>query len=178
MNIGFFGGTFSPPHKGHLHSARVFAKECGLDKLIIIPAKVSPFKTGCEITAEDTHRLEMTRLCFEASDFGNTDVEISDFEIIKNETSYTYLTLKHLLSLFSSCKLYMFVGSDMFLSLENWKNIEHIFKNCTIYTRARDLNELDLLYEHKQKYENSYNARIIISQDKPLLRPLILDKVY
>lgn len=168
MNIGFFGGTFSPPHKGHLHSAKMFLKECELDKLIIIPAKVSPFKTASQKTAEDFHRLNMTKLCFEGLCDEKFDFEVSDYEIAKDETSYTYLTVKHLLSQYPCCHLFMYVGCDMFLTLEKWKNYREIFKECSIYTHSRNKNELNLMNEQKNRYEKLYDARIIISQDKPL----------
>ena len=167
MNIGFFGGTFSPPHKGHLHSAKMFSLECSLDRLIIIPAKVSPFKTGDEKTAEEVDRLNMSRLCFDSLDICSTKVEISDFEISKEGTSYSYLTIDYLLEKHPGCNLFMYVGSDMFLSLEKWKNFEYIFSKCCIYTHARNKDELDILQEYKKKYTNLYNADIIISQDAP-----------
>ena len=59
MNIGLFGGTFNPPHIGHLRAAKIFYTEQNLDKLIIMPAFVSPFKTHDTKTLSVTTRLEM-----------------------------------------------------------------------------------------------------------------------
>lgn len=167
MNIGFFGGTFSPPHKGHLQSAEAFIKECNLAKLIIIPTKVSPFKAQSEKTASDYHRLNMTRLCFDTLKNTGIDVEVSDFEISREDTSYTYITLRHLLSQYPQNRLFMYVGSDMFLSLEKWKNAQEIFKNCCIYTRARNNDELLSLRETAEKFKKIYSADVTISHDTP-----------
>lgn len=169
MKIGFMGGTFSPPHKGHYRSALYFAKELSLDKLIIIPTFVSPFKTECDKTASDTDRLEMSRLCFRGLDKVICDVEISDMEIAKKQTSYTVETIKQLKGDYPNDELFMYVGSDMFLSLERWKDFEDIFKYCHIYTRCREKGEMNILKSAKEKYEKLYSAKIIISNDSEVV---------
>ena len=169
MKIGFMGGTFSPPHKGHLHSARVFIDEMCLDRLIIIPAKVSPFKVGANATAGETDRLEMSKLCFLPLDSKKCVVEVSDTEICKNQTSYTIETIRELEKLYPKDELYMFVGSDMFLSLERWKDSDSIFEKCHIYTRCRDIGELDRMLSTKERYRDLFGADITISKDKEII---------
>ena len=163
------GGTFSPPHIGHLHSAECFIMEMKLDKLIIIPAKVSPFKIHSDATASDTDRMEMTKLCFSNLDSKNCSVEISDIEISKNKTSYTIETIKFLKSIYPNADLYMYVGSDMFLSLERWHCFDEIFKSCHIYTRCREQNIKASIQQVKEKYENLYGARVTLSKDKEIV---------
>lgn len=169
MKIGFIGGTFSPPHVGHLHSAKCFIDEIGLDKLIIIPAKVSPFKVNSKATASDKDRFEMAKLCFMPLNSENCCVEVSDIEISKNETSYTIETVKELEKLYPDEELYMFVGSDMFLSLEKWCEFEGIFDKCRIYTRCRNEGEAEIMHQTKTKYEKNYGALIYLSDDKELV---------
>jgi len=169
MKIGFMGGTFSPPHLGHLHSAKMFIEEACLDKLIIIPAKVSPFKAGKQPTASDSDRLEMTKLCFLPLDSSKCSVEISDVEISKDKTSFTVETVEALRMLYPSDEIFMFVGSDMFLSLERWRSFQDIFSECIIYTRCREENEKQEMLITKQKYESEYNARVILSKDKEII---------
>lgn len=169
MNIGFMGGTFSPPHKGHLHSAKVFIEEMSLDRLIIIPAKVSPFKAGCEETAGETDRLQMARLCFLPLDSEKCRVEISEIETSKNEISYTIETIKKLKQLYPHDSLFMFVGSDMFLSLEKWKSFEEIFEKCHVYTRCREKNEEQIMLDAAEKYKKKYNADITLSKDREII---------
>ncbi len=165
MKIGFIGGTFSPPHLGHLHSARVFIEEMSLDKLIIIPARVSPFKAGNEATASDEDRYRMVLLCFKDLE----KAEVSRLELDKNETSYTIETIRILKKLYPDDELYMFVGSDMFLSLEKWRRFEEIFKSCTIYTRCRKENEAGDMTNTAKRYEQIYGAKIILSKDKEII---------
>lgn len=169
MRIGFMGGTFSPPHKGHYFSALCFAKEACLDKLIIIPTFVSPFKTEIDSTASDTARLEMARLCFLPLSSKNCIVEVSDMEISKKQTSYTIETIKQLREQYKNDSLFMYVGSDMFFSLERWRDFEDIFKYCNIYTRAREKGEMSALTLAKEKYEKLYDARVFISKHEELI---------
>lgn len=169
MRIGFMGGTFSPPHKGHLQSAISFIDEAKLDRLIIIPAKVSPFKVNSQVTACDFDRMEMTKLCFLPIDSEKCHVEVSDIEMAKNETSYTIDTILKLEELYHGCTLIMYVGSDMFFSLEKWRSSELIFKKCIIYTRCRYENEMENMLLFKEKYEKLYGADIIVSDDKEIV---------
>ncbi len=166
MRIGFIGGTFSPPHIGHLHSAKVFIDEMVLDRLIIIPAKVSPFKVNSEATASDCDRFEMAKLCFMPLSSEKCHVEVSDIEISKNETSYTIDTIKALEELYPSDELIMFVGSDMFLSLERWRSFHDIFAKCHIYTRCRKENETRDMLDAKETYHKKYKAKITFSHDR------------
>jgi nicotinate-nucleotide adenylyltransferase len=76
LRIGIYGGTFSPPHKGHIAAAKAFMEQMWLDILYIIPTGVTPHKTmKGDATAAD--RLEMCRLAFE----GVEGVIVSDLEI-------------------------------------------------------------------------------------------------
>ena len=169
MRIGFMGGTFSPPHIGHLHSAKTFIDEVCLDMLIIIPAKVSPFKVNSDATASDEDRMEMAKLCFLPLDGKKCIVTVSDIEISKNATSYTIETIESLEKQYPDDELFMFVGSDMFLSLERWKRFDEIFKKCHIYTRTREDNEFETMLRTKEKYEKEYGAKVFLSDDKEIV---------
>lgn len=169
MRIGFMGGTFSPPHIGHLHSARVFMEEMHLEKLLIIPAKVSPFKVNTEATASDSDRMEMAKLCFLPLSSEKCKVEVSDIEMSKEGASYTIETIKELKKQYPDDEIFMFVGSDMFLSLERWKASEEIFEKCFIYTRVRDCNEREIMLETKEKYQNKYDANVFFSDAEEII---------
>ena len=169
MRIGFMGGTFSPPHIGHLTSAKVFIEEMQLDRLIIIPAKVSPFKVNVEATANDSDRMQMAKLCFLPLDSANCKVDVSDIEMSKDGASFTIDTINALKSIYTDDELYMFVGSDMFLSLERWKSSAEIFKKCGIYTRTRLDNERNTMLDTKAKYENEYGAKVFFSDAEEII---------
>ena len=89
--IGLYGGTFAPPHLGHVHAARAFLRAIPVDRLLVMPTFQPPHKAKA---AGDTPevRLEMCRAAFA----GIPGVEVSDYEITKADVSYTVQTLRHL----------------------------------------------------------------------------------
>ena len=130
MKLGIFGGTFSPPHKGHVNAAACFQKTFALDKLLIVPAALPPNKARDEILSAH-HRTEMCKLAF--ADVPNC--EVSDIELKRGGTSYTYLTLSELSG--PGVELYLLMGSDMFLTLGSWRKPEEILRLATVVAAGR-----------------------------------------
>lgn len=168
MNIGLFGGTFNPPHIGHLRAAKIFCNEQKIDKLIIMPTYVSPFKSDDNTDILPSNRLDMVNLCFESLKIDGINYEISDFEISKSSCSYTIDTLKHIKTLYPDCNLFMYIGSDMLFTFEKWRSYEEIFSLCEIFTLPRNSNDALVMNEYAQKYASLYNAKINISSQKDL----------
>ena len=92
MRIGIYGGTFNPPHLGHLTAARAVFELLKLDKLLLIPAGIPPHKAMPEGSASAEQRLEMTRLTGEQMNLGDR-VETLDVELLREGKSYTSDTL-------------------------------------------------------------------------------------
>ena len=130
MRVGIFGGTFSPPHKGHVNAAACFKNAFDLDKLLIVPASVPPNKEGTEILPAK-HRVEMCKLAFA----GIPDCEVSEIELKRGGTSYTYLTLSELSA--PDRELYLLMGSDMFLTLGSWRRPDEILRLATVVAAGR-----------------------------------------
>ncbi len=132
MRIGIYGGTFAPPHNGHVKAAQAFFKAMELDLLYIIPTAVPPHK---QIDAADDprHRLKM---CERA--FGELPrVLVSDMEIARGGRSYTVDTLRALAG--EDRRLFLLMGTDMMLTLDRWRESEEIFKLCyPIYMRREN----------------------------------------
>lgn len=169
MKIGLFGGSFNPPHIGHLRAAKIFCEKAGLDVLYVVPAFVSPFKENTQYDASDKQRFEMTKLCFEAlKKSTDTEICVSDIEISKEKTSYTIDTVNEILQISSQSRICMLVGSDMFCSLERWKSFEELFSKCDIFTIARETDDINALSEFHSRYSVKYNANTIILKDCPL----------
>ena len=124
MRIGIYGGSFSPPHNGHIEAVKSFRKSIMLDQVLVIPTYIAPHKqkTG---TLSCEHRLEMTRLAFQNLNF----VTVSDYEISQQNVSYTANTLTHFAP---QGELFFLCGSDMFLTLDSWYRPDVIFKHATI----------------------------------------------
>lgn len=134
MKIGIYGGTFSPPHNGHVNAARMFAAAESLDKLLIIPTFIPPHKTETSaVPAEE--RLEMCRLAFTDDNF-----EISDIEVRRKGKSYTFDTLTELKEMYRSDDFYLLCGTDMLLSFEKWYRFADILSMCTVVCMRREEN--------------------------------------
>lgn len=162
MRIGLYGGTFSPPHSGHVRAAKCFAEGGELDKLIIMPAGIPPHKiVEKPISAND--RFNLVKLAFDGIG------EVSDYEMNKNGASYTYLTLRWLKEQYPCDEIYLCMGEDMFLCLEKWKEYREIFDRCSILCLKRENSPASEIYESMKHYEKEYNAKIKVLTYEPLV---------
>ncbi len=157
--LGLFGGTFAPPHLGHVRASEYMMKHLGLSRLLIMPTCVPPHKIK---TAQDTpeQRLAMCHAAFDGID----GAEVSDFEIRQGGTSYTVLTLEHLSK--PGREIFMLCGSDMLLTLDHWRRAEDIFRLANIVCMPRYTDGLEQLNVKKSEYEEKFKARVhIIPED-------------
>lgn len=157
MKIGIYGGTFDPPHNGHVHACKSFLETYKVDKMYIIPTFIPPHKVrDSNISAE--MRMEMSKLAFE----GIADnVEISDIELKRQGTSYTADTLKQFKDI--GCeKIYLLCGTDMFVTLDTWRNPKYIFESATIVCIRRENHEsmVALIDEKSKMYKEVFGADI------------------
>ena len=134
MRIGFLGGTFNPPHNGHLLLAEEWSRRLSLDRFLMTPTGTPPHKQPSEVPAET--RLAMCRIAAEES--GGL-LEAYDFEVRRSgEKSYSVLTLSALREKYPDSRLYMVMGADMFLSLESWYDFDRLKTLDTFCTVPRD----------------------------------------
>lgn len=158
--IGLFGGTFAPPHKGHIHAAETMLEYLDPDRLIIMPTFIPPHKQKISIDTP-SQRLEM---CVSA--FGKLPkTEISDYEIKKCGVSYTVLTLEHLKT--DENEICLLCGSDMFMSLETWYRADDIFKMADIAVVPRYSDDRAMLESKKTEYESKYGSKIFLIGEDP-----------
>ena len=127
--IGIYGGTFNPPHVGHLRAAEAAMALLRLDRLILMPAFCSPDKQTPEVSAE--HRLQMLRLA------AKPDMEVSELEIARGGTSYTVDTLRQLREMYPDAELVLLLGSDSFEAFLSWKAPEEILKLASLAVLCR-----------------------------------------
>ena len=144
MRIAVFGGSFDPVHKEHKRFAQAAIRSLGLDKLIVMPAHTPPHKPYKQL-APDCDRLEMCRIAF--ADV--PQVEVSDYEISKGGTSYTYLTCRYFRSRYPNAEIFWLVGTDMLRDFPTWKNPADILENVTIAVCGR--NDADGWWEKEQE---------------------------
>ncbi len=135
MKIGIFGGTFNPPHKGHVRMIDKMTEELELDKVLIIPNKI-PTHKRCDDLADNRDRLAMCRIAFK-----NPKYEISTMEMDRDTDSYTIYTIEELRKKYPNDDFYLIIGSDMFLIFHKWYKHKEILENCTICVASRDNDE-------------------------------------
>ncbi len=152
MRIGIYGGSFNPVHLGHRKLADFMCSTLSLDKLIIMPAFVSPFKAGRQGSVAPLHRLNMCRLAFADCE----QYEVSDLEIAKGETSYTVNTLTALKEQYADDELFLIIGSDMLLSFNRWHRWQDILQLCTLCAVSRC--DEDPLQELEEFAENNLRS--------------------
>ncbi|MBO7740704.1 MAG: nicotinate (nicotinamide) nucleotide adenylyltransferase [Clostridia bacterium] len=158
--IGIYGGSFSPPHNGHISAARQFMDALSLDELLIMPSHISPHKVT-DPTLTSRHRYDMAKIAFKDL----PRVTVSDYEIQKGDISYTANTLSH----FSNeGELYFLCGTDMFLTLSRWYRPDIIFENATIVLASRENGKEEEIIAAKKAYETDFGARIIILNNEVL----------
>lgn len=167
MKLGIFGGTFNPPHLGHVKAALMFYDTVGLDKLLIMPTFQPPHK---EIKGGDDPylRFELTKTAFSTEDIGERNIEVSDYEIKAGGKSYTYQTLTHFKN--EDTTLYLLCGSDMFITLDCWRNSEIIFSLANIVCQRRENDDdTGLIIKRKaEEYRERFNSDVIFCNAPPI----------
>lgn len=128
-----YGGSFNPPHLGHIRSARTTAQALGAEKTLLIPAAVPPHKTLPAGSPTAAERLEMTRLAAEELEAA----QALDIELAREGKSYTSDTLRALRTKYPGDELIFLVGTDMLLSLPDWHEPEVIAALASIAVFSR-----------------------------------------
>ncbi len=123
QRIGIYGGTFNPPHWGHFRAAEYARKALNLDRLLMIPDRIAPHKVLPDGSPEPWQRLEMTALG------AGEGIQVSDLELKREGPSYTYLTVQALHEQYPQAKLFLLMGTDMFLSFSSWRHPEIILRH-------------------------------------------------
>jgi nicotinate-nucleotide adenylyltransferase len=147
--IGILGGTFDPPHNGHIAIASAALDKLDLQKIIFIPAKIQPFKAGIAVSSVDD-RMAMLGLALSDHD----KFEISNIEIKREGISFTVDTLKALRGTYPLDELYLLIGADNVPQIEKWHQADEITRLCKIaaanrpgYRKSGSFSERILFFE-------------------------------
>ena len=174
IRIGIYGGTFSPPHNGHIAAAKAFMEQMWLDFLYVIPTATPPHKE-MDVPVDAAHRLEMCRLAFA----GVEGVYVSDMEMRRGGRSYTVDTLRELTG--EDRRLFLLCGTDMMLTLDQWREPEEIFKlSYPVYIRREKDALLDNMIVQKiADYNQKYGkvVRRIVTEPIELSSNLVREKL-
>ena len=169
MKILLYGGSFDPPHNGHLNNLRAAADRVHPDKIVVMPAGTSPFKEGTN--ASGALRLEMCR-CFAAlaQEPGMPPLEVSGWEVAQaaaGSRNYTVLTLEMLARENPGAVLYLAIGSDMLLSFDGWHRWQDILRLAHLVVTSRHVGDDPELHAKALRLDPT-GARILFAQVEAL----------
>lgn len=161
--LGIFGGTFNPPHIGHVHAAQEAARALGL-RILFVPDNIPPHKQMPSHSACAEDRLEMTRLAARQV----PGAQVLDLEIRRGNRSYTGDTVEELARLYPGDELWLIVGTDMLCTLHTWYQPERIFAHAHIAALARDTGDRPEIEKSAAFLREKYGAQIALIDAKPL----------
>jgi nicotinate-nucleotide adenylyltransferase len=135
MRIAFFGGTFDPPHRGHIAVARAAIARLGLDEVLMAPVGTQPLKSGQSHSSFED-RLAMVRLA--VADDSRIRPSDLDAPLPDGQPNYTVDTLERLRSqLDGSVELFCLLGADSFLTLKRWHRCTDLLLFCDFIVAGR-----------------------------------------
>lgn len=159
---GIYGGSFDPIHIGHVALADSAVRECGLDKLIFMPAYVSPFKQNRKVT-DGRDRCGMIKTVLGA----NKAFRLSNYELRREGPSYTIETLTHWRNMLDG-DLYYVLGFDSVIQLDMWYKGEEILRNYPLVTARRphtdDIEGMEIV----EKFRRIYGSDITVLEMPPV----------
>lgn len=132
MRLAIFGGSFDPPHVGHLLAASDAFEQLSLDRIMLVPAATQPLKAGLA-GATATQRLEMTRLLVE----GDERFEVSSVEVDRGGLSFTVDTLMHFATRYPTAERFLLAGADVLGSFGQWREPERILELASLVLLER-----------------------------------------
>ena len=160
--VGIYGGTFNPPHMGHIGAALDAVRALGLTTLYVIPDRIAPHKDIPEGSPSPQQRLQMLRLALDGED----NVVVSDMELRREGKSYTYETVEQLRLLHPQAELVLLMGTDMFLTFHEWRNPERILAEASLGVFYRgDRGEKEQIAARKAEMEAAGHKVYLVRND-------------
>ena len=161
--LALYGGSFNPPHLGHCAAVETVLQELQPDLLLIMPDSEPSHKVMEDGSPTPEERLELCRLAFGE----NENVRISELEIQRSGKSYTYDTVRELQGMFPGVSLTLVVGTDMFLSFEEWYHFEYLLQHCRIAVLSRELDDDEELRLTAERFRREYGADAVVLSHTP-----------
>lgn len=160
--IGIYGGSFNPPHLGHILAAQEFVRALGLDRILMIPAAIPPHKVMPTNSPDGETRLKLLQLA--ARDL--TAAEVDPLELQREGASYTVDTLRELRARYPGDQLFLCMGTDMFQSLTSWYEPEQICAMATIAVAYREEHNNAELQARTKLLKRQLRADIVFVENR------------
>lgn len=164
MRIAVYGGSFDPPHRGHVEAARIAWETLSPDRLLIMPGSVPPHKEPGEDSPSPEERLALCRLAFDEL----PGVEVSELELRRGGTSYTADTVEQLLTLYPGAELTLVIGEDMLRCFESWYRFRYLLSICALAILPRPEGDGEELRSLCERFEREYGAQLRILPYEPI----------
>lgn len=164
MRIAVFGGSFNPPHPGHVKAAKAAVAALRPDKLFVMPTADPPHKSLPECSPPPAERLLLTRLAFSEL----PEAEVSDMEIRRSGESYTADTVSQLQSEYPGAEIVLIIGTDMLLHFEKWSRFRWLLGNVTIAALSRECGDSDEIMSFCAYLHEEYGAKVRFVDSPPL----------
>ncbi len=160
MKIGIYGGSFNPPHLGHLAAARAAMAALELDRLVFIPAGIPPHKELAPGSPDPDQRLKLTAIAADQL-LVPERTEVWDAEVHREGKSYTADTLEQAAARWPGDELWLLMGTDMFLTLHQWREPERILRLAGVCAFGRTEADGEAVFAPQRDYlSRTYGARI------------------
>ena len=164
MKIAVYGGSFNPPHLGHVAALRSAAEAISPDHILVIPAGMPPHKVLDSHSPDAEARLHLAELAFRDV----PGAEVLDIELKRLGKSYTVDTLQEISYRFEDEDLYFLVGTDMLMSMEQWYQFDQILSGCTLVALPRDEGDYPAMEQAARMLRRTYGARVVLIRKIPL----------
>ncbi len=169
MIIALYGGSFDPPHLGHIHVVQAALQTLDIEKVIIVPAYVNPFKKGTHAPAQ--LRLKWLKQIF----FNYKNVEVSDIETLASRAVKSIETVEHFSKLYK--KIYFIIGADNLASLQKWHQFEALDRAVTWVVATREEIAIDAQYIQLQVDQPISSTQLRTQLDKEQLPDMVADEI-
>ncbi len=161
MKIGIYGGSFNPPHLGHLAAARAAAAALGLDRLIFVPAGLPPHKELPAGSPTPEQRFAMTEIAADQLLLPEV-TEVWDVELHRVGKSYTADTLEEAAKRWPGAELWLLMGTDMFLTLHRWHEPERILSLAGVCAFGRTEQDSEEVFAPQREHlSRAYHAKVV-----------------
>lgn len=156
MKICVYGGSFNPPHIGHIAAAKAALEQIKPERMLVIPDRAAPHKNMAGDSPSPELRFELTKLSFE----GIPGVGVSDMELCREGKSYTADTLRQLTAQYPDARIFLLMGTDMLCSFEQWRDFEWILQNAALAAIAREEGESEAINAAAAALRGKYGAEV------------------
>lgn len=164
MGILIYGGSFNPPHVGHIRAVEMAAIALSPERIFLIPTAVPPHKEVAAYTPDGEERLFMTQLAAREI----PGAEVLDMELRRGGKSYTVDTLRELRAQYPGEELVFLMGTDMLLTLDEWREPEAVLSLASVAMFPREKDKGEAIRRKGESLTERYGAKIHRIPGEPL----------